>query len=137
MTDGKYTVLVIDDSGLVLRSMKDILQKDYDVKIAVSGKLALKMIPEIRPDVVLLDYEMPVMNGAEVFDEIRKLPEGKELPIIFLTSMDDKATIVELMQKKPNGYLLKPTKQTKLYKEIQRALGIVEEEERISGNGIK
>ena len=64
MTDGKYTVLLIDDSGLVLRSMKDILQNEYDVKIAISGKLALKMIPEVRPDVILLDYEMPEMNGC-------------------------------------------------------------------------
>lgn len=129
MTDGKYTVLVIDDSGLVLRSMKDILQNDYDVKIAVSGKLALKMVPEIRPDVILLDYEMPVMNGAEVFDEIRKLPDGKDVPIIFLTSMDDRATIVELMQKKPAGYLLKPTKQAKLYSAISNALGLTDESE--------
>ena len=129
MTDGKYTVLVIDDSGLVLRSMKEVLQKEYDVKIAVSGKLALKMIPEFRPDVILLDYEMPEMNGAEVFDEIRNLPEGKEIPIIFLTSMDDKMTIVELMKKKPMGYLLKPAKQAKLFDAIKKALGIEDEEE--------
>lgn len=129
MTDGKYTVLVIDDSGLVLRSMKEVLQKEYDVKIAVSGKLGLKMIPEFRPDVILLDYEMPEMNGAEVFDEIRNLPEGKEIPIIFLTSMDDKMTIVELMKKKPMGYLLKPAKQAKLFDAIKKALGIEDEEE--------
>lgn len=127
MVDGKYTVLIIDDSGLVLRSMKDILQSEYEVKIAISGKLGLKLIPEVRPDVVLLDYEMPVMNGSEVFDEIRKLPEGKELPIIFLTSMDDKNIIMELMQKKPHGYLLKPAKQAKLHAAIQKALGIEEE----------
>ena len=130
MTDGKYTVLLIDDSGLVLRSMKDILQNEYDVKIAISGKLALKMIPEIKPDVILLDYEMPEMNGAEVFDEIRKLPAFVNVPIIFLTSMDDKATIVELMKRKPSGYLLKPTNQIRLYEAIHHALGIVDEEEK-------
>lgn len=130
MTDGKYTVLLIDDSGLVLRSMKDILQNEYDVKIAISGKLALKMIPEVRPDVILLDYEMPEMNGAEVFDEIRKLPAFVNVPIIFLTSMDDKATIVELMKRKPSGYLLKPTNQIRLYEAIHRALGIVDEKEK-------
>ncbi len=129
MEEKKYTVLVIDDSGLVLRSMKEVLQNDYEVKIAVSGKLALKLIPEIKPDVILLDYEMPEMNGAEVFDEIRKLPEGKDLPIIFLTSMDDKSTIVELMEKKPAGYLLKPAKQARLHAVLHKALGIEEEEE--------
>lgn len=126
MTDGKYTVLLIDDSGLVLRSMKEILQNEYDVKIAISGKLALKMIPEVRPDVILLDYEMPEMNGAEVFDEIRKLPAFVDVPIIFLTSMDDKATIVELMKRKPSGYLLKPTNQIRLYEAIRHALGIAD-----------
>lgn len=87
------------------------------------------MIPEIKPDVILLDYEMPVMNGAEVFDEIRKLPDGKDVPIIFLTSMDDKDTIVELMKKNPFGYLLKPTNWTKLQENLQKALGIEDEEE--------
>lgn len=127
MTDNKYTVLIIDDSGLVLRSLKDILQSDFDVKIAISGKLGLKMVPEVRPDVILLDYEMPGMNGSEVFDEVRKLPEGKDVPIIFLSSMDDRTTIYELMQKKPAGYILKPARQTKLLAAINKALGIEEE----------
>lgn len=127
MTDNKYTVLIIDDSGLVLRSLKDILQSDFDVKIAISGKLGLKTVPEVRPDVILLDYEMPGMNGSEVFDEVRKLPEGKDVPIIFLSSMDDRTTIYELMQKKPAGYILKPARQTKLLAAINKALGIEEE----------
>lgn len=124
MNDGKYTILVIDDSGLILRNIKDILQNDYDVKIAVSGKLALKMIPEFKPDVILLDYEMPEMNGSQTFDEIRKLPEGADIPIIYLTSVDDRSVIVELMRKKPTGYLLKPVKQAKLREAIMKALGM-------------
>lgn len=124
MNDGKYTILVIDDSGLILRNIKDILQNDYDVKIAVSGKLALKMIPEFKPDVILLDYEMPEMNGSQTFDEIRKLPEGADIPIIYLTSVDDRSVIVELMRKKPTGYLLKPVKQVKLREAIMKALGM-------------
>ena len=128
MQDKKYTVLVIDDSGLVLRSIKELLQIQYDVKIAISGKLALKMIPEIKPDVILLDYEMPGMNGAEVFDEIRKLPEGENVPIIYLTSIDDKDTIVELMRKNPTGYLLKPTNYKKLQLSLCKALGLETEE---------
>ena len=119
----KHRVLVIDDSGLVLRSIKDILQNEYEVKIAVSGKLALRVIPEFMPDVILLDYEMPVMNGAETFDEIRKLPGTATTPIIFLTSMDDKDTIYELMQKKPAGYILKPPNIVKLQEAIVKALG--------------
>lgn len=124
MNDGKYTILVIDDSGLILRNIKDILQNDYDVKIAVSGKLALKMIPEFKPDVILLDYEMPEMNGSQTFDAIRKLPEGADIPIIYLTSVDDRSVIVELMRKKPTGYLLKPVKQAKLREAIMKALGM-------------
>lgn len=128
MDEIKRTVLVVDDSGLVLRSIKETLQNKYEVKIAVSGKLALRIIPEFKPDVILLDYEMPDMNGATTFDEIRKIPGAEETPIIFLTSMDDKDTIVELMCKKPSGYLLKPTNANKLQETISKALGIVEEE---------
>lgn len=122
MVDGKYTILLVDDSGPILRSMKEMLQEDYDVKIAVSGMLALKMIPKTKPDVILLDYEMPDMNGAKTFDAIRELPEGKEIPIVFLSGLDDKSIIDELMKKEPAGYLIKPAAKPKLYAIVKKAL---------------
>lgn len=128
MEEKKYTVLVVDDSGLVLRNIKDTLQSKYEVKVAVSGKIALRSIWDCKPDVVLLDYEMPDMNGDETFDEIRKIPGAEEIPIIFLTSVDDKDTIVRLLCKKPFGYLLKPASATKLLQTIGKALGSDAEE---------
>lgn len=123
MENGKYTILVVDDSGLVLRSIKEMLQEKYNVKIAVSGQLALKFVPESKPDLILLDYEMPGMNGSEVFDEIKKLPDGKDVPILFLTSIEDKHAIDEIMQKKPAGYLMKPPKLNKITEAINQILG--------------
>ena len=122
MVDGKYTVLIIDDSGLMLRSMREFLKDEYDVRIAISGEVALKMLNKVIPDIILLDYEMPEMTGIEVFDEIRKLPEGKDIPIYFLTGVDDKAVIERLLAKQPAGYLFKPATQEKLHEIIRDEL---------------
>lgn len=124
MNEVKHTVLVVDDSGLSLRTIKTALEDKYEVKIAVSGKLALKIIPDFRPEVILLDYVMPEMNGAETFDEIRKLPESNTTPVIFLTSIEDSSIIEEIMQRKPFGYILKPPNLVKLRETIDEALGI-------------
>ena len=119
----KRTILIIDDSGLVLRSIREVLLPRYNVILANSGKMGIKQFTDYHPDLILLDYEMPEMNGSETFDAIRALPDGDKVPIVYLTSMDDRATIIELMKKKPAGYILKPAKSLKLIEIIAKALG--------------
>ncbi len=125
MDETRRKILVVDDSGVMLRHIKEILQSNYDICIAISGKMALKQFEEQHPDLILLDYEMPEMNGKETFEVIRKLPGGEEIPIIYLTSMDDKKTILELMLQKPAGYILKPPNRIKLIESIETALNTV------------
>lgn len=118
----KPGILIIDDCGMVLRNIKSMLQDDFDVSIAVSGKMALVRLKDYTPDLILLDYEMPEMNGRETFEAIRALDSCKDVPIVYLTSMDDRATIMELMQQFPAGYLLKPPKPQKLIETINGIL---------------
>lgn len=103
----KKKILVVDDSGAVLRNVKGWLEDKYQVILANSGAMAIKYLATNRPDLVLLDYEMPVVNGRQVLEMIRTETEFCDVPVIFLTSKNDRASIMEVMQLKPEGYLLK------------------------------
>lgn len=70
--------------------------------------MALKFLETKTPDLIFLDYEMPVENGPEVFRKIKKLESAKDIPIVFLTDVADREKITEFLSLKPNGYLLKP-----------------------------
>ncbi len=103
----KKKILVIDDSGAVLRNVKSWLEPRYQVIPANSGTMGIKYLSTNRPDLVLLDYEMPVINGAQVLEMIRSEADFSNIPVIFLTSKDDKESVLKVMALKPEGYLLK------------------------------
>lgn len=70
--------------------------------------MALKFLETKTPDLIFLDYEMPVEKGPEVFRKIKKLESAKDIPVVFLTGVADREKITEVLSLKPNGYLLKP-----------------------------
>ena len=67
-------ILVVDDSGAMLRNVKGWLQDKYNVILANSGAMAIKYLAMDRPDLVLLDYEMPIVDGKQVLEMIRTEP---------------------------------------------------------------
>ena len=103
----KRKILVVDDSGAMLRNVKGWLQGSYQVMLANSGAMAIKSMTLSKPDLVLLDYEMPVVNGKQIFEMIRSEQEFEDVPVIFLTGKSDKESVMEVMALKPDGYLLK------------------------------
>lgn len=118
---GKHTkkkVLVVDDSGAMLRNVKGWLEDRYQVILANSGAMAIKYLALNRPDLVLLDYEMPVVNGKQVLEMIRTESEFSDIPVIFLTSKNDRESITQVMALKPDGYLLKTMKPEDIVKTI-------------------
>lgn len=118
----KKKVLVVDDSGILLRNVKTILDKDYSVAVATSGILALKQIKKNTPDLILLDYEMPEWDGKRTLEEIRNDEEIKDIPVVFLTGVADKEHISAVLGLKPEGYLLKPVDPQKLIDTIETVL---------------
>lgn len=76
--------MIVDDNPLVLRNMKSILEEKYDIFLVPSGEKALELIPKKHPDLVLLDYEMPGMDGKAVFEAMTQDDEMKTIPVIFL-----------------------------------------------------
>ncbi len=122
MDDLRSRVMVIDDDAGTLRSIKSILDGVYVVSVANSGKKALDLLAVENPDVILLDYEMPMMNGPETMQKIRMKPGFKDTPIIFLTGVNDRSQIAAALALRPAGYLLKPVNQSKLLMTILDAL---------------
>ncbi len=119
---GKPHILVVDDNAIFLRTLKTLLQTDYRITLAKSGAGALKAIEKERPDMVILDYEMPEMNGYEVIKKIRENEATEDLKVVFLTGVSDKDHIAEVMKLSPNGYLLKPINNKTLFAAIEATL---------------
>lgn len=103
----KKKILVVDDSGTVLRSVKAWLENKYQVILANSGAMAIKYLAMNRPDLVLLDYAMPICDGKQVLEMIRSEIEFSNIPVIFLTSKNDRESVMSVSALKPQGYLLK------------------------------
>lgn len=119
---GKKRILVVDDNGTTLRTMKVMLEDYYDVAIAISGAQAMTSIGKKRPDLILLDYEMPVCDGRMTLEMIRADDEMKDIPVVFLTAVNDRANIEAVLKLKPAGYFLKPAVKDKLLAEIDKIL---------------
>ena len=115
-------ILVVDDDSSVLKLLKGYLAERYDVATAISGKIALKFLETKKTDMVLLDYEMPVENGAAVLAKIRQNPSTSNLPVVFLTGVTDRQKIMEVLAMKPQGYLTKPIDMEKLSSTIKGVL---------------
>lgn len=118
----KKKILIVDDTPVMLRNFKNMLESTYDVVLATSGRQALNTIVQEEPDLVLLDYEMPEMNGREVFEAMLADEDMKHIPVVFLTSVSDRKAVFSILQSKPAGYILKPTEQEKLLGTIREVL---------------
>ena len=111
-------VLVVDDSMTIRQGMKQMLEGDCDVSVADSGVAAIRAITLDRPDLVLLDYEMPVCDGRQTLEMLRSDPSFEDVPVIFLTGRRDTESMIKVMPLKPAGYLLKNSKPADIKKEI-------------------
>lgn len=99
-----------------------MLAEDFEVAFATDGMMAIEKAKKWTPDLILLDYEMPKMDGRETLEEMRKDEELKNIPVVFLTGVADKESIAAVLKLKPQGYLLKPIEQTRMMETIQTVL---------------
>lgn len=111
-------ILLVDDSDVMLLAMKQLFANDYQVATAKSGLSAIRSITLDRPDLILLDYEMPVCDGSQVLEMIRAEEDFANIPVIFLTGRMDKESVSKVMALKPAGYLLKTLKPDEIKKNI-------------------
>jgi CheY-like chemotaxis protein len=107
-------ILLVDDDVTFLRMMQDWLAMKYRITSVKSGMQAITYIATHTPDLILLDYDMPITPGSQILEMIRSEPNSARIPIIFLTGKNDRHTVMKVMQLKPDGYLLKSMSQEEL-----------------------
>jgi len=103
----KPKLLVVDDSLVIRENLRRLLGRDYDVSLANSGISAIRAITLEKPDLVILDYEMPICDGRQTLEMMRSEKEFADIPVIFLTVKSDPESVRSVMALKPEGYLLK------------------------------
>jgi len=102
-------ILVVDDVSENLQLISLILEKrGYETTFATSGQQALERVESAKPDLILLDFMMPQMNGLEVCEKIKANPELAEIPIIFLTASHEQQHLIQAFEKGAVDYITKP-----------------------------
>ena len=114
----KKTILLVDDDVTFLKTIKGWLSATYRITIVTSGAQALMYIADNKPDLILLDYEMPVTSGPQVLEMIRSETKTDTIPVIFLTGKGDRESVMKVVALKPDGYLLKTTDKETLLKSL-------------------
>lgn len=108
MNQTKNVILVVDDDKTNLTLAKTILQPDYRVAAANSGKAAFRYLEKHRPALILLDINMPVMDGFEVMEQLSKQDGTKSIPVIFLTADNLSETEIKCFQMGAMDFVAKP-----------------------------
>jgi putative two-component system response regulator len=112
-------ILVVDDNIASLHQIGSQLEGSYKVVLVKSGVDAIKYCSRVCPDLVLLDIEMPVVNGFETIAELKKIPEAASVPVIFLTGNPDEAREIEALESGAVDFITKPIEKSILLHRIE------------------
>ena len=115
-------LLVEDDKDLQHVIRQGLSGKDFTLSMALNGVEGLKAAEEFKPDLIILDIMMPVMDGYECCEKLREIEEFSETPIIFLTALTDDWDILKGYIKGCDSYLKKPFSLEALVEEINARL---------------
>lgn len=117
------TVLIVDDNSNNVKIIAITLRElNYKLVIATSGQSAIDMVDKTRPDLVLLDIMMPGMDGYETCEIIKSKKENENLPIIFLTALNDKSNIIRGFEVGGVDYITKPFNKEELISRVKTHL---------------
>ncbi|MGD2252993.1 MAG: response regulator [Anaerolineales bacterium] len=117
------TVLIVEDDPAMLVALRDILEgAGYNVSTAANGKKALEAIGKGPPSLILSDIGMPVMDGIQLFEEVRKLPIGTAIPFIFLTARGTREDIFAGKSLGADDYITKPITSHELLSAVRARL---------------
>lgn len=120
---GPKTILLIDDSPVQLRQVREILKDKYRILLATSGVQAINMLMDEKPDLIFLDYDMPVVDGKATLEKIRMNERSRNLPVVFLTAINSKEKILAVAPLNPADYLLKPVDSKRILETAKRITG--------------
>jgi putative two-component system response regulator len=111
-------ILVVDDMPLNLRTAKVMLEEFFVVLLAKSAEFALSVVRDSPVDLILLDIEMPGMNGFDFMEILQTMPNAKDIPVIFVTSHVSTGLVSHALHTGAKDYLAKPYEKKVLLKKI-------------------
>lgn len=120
-------ILVIDDMLTNLKIVESFLKPYYKVSLVKSGEQALKFMEKNKPDLILLDIQMPGMDGFETIKRLKKDPDSRSIPVLFLTSQEDIDSRIKGFQLGATDFILKPFMPEMVLKVIAMRLKTKEE----------
>lgn len=116
-------VLIAEDNPVNRELLRELLEmRGYSVAEACNGQEALQMIPQLQPDILLVDIGMPVLDGYGVVRKIRETPEWASLPVLAVTAYAMRGDKEKIMEAGFDGYLSKPINAEPLEGELKRLL---------------
>lgn len=118
----KMKILVVDDNTVNLALVEQELQDKYEVTPVISGRRAINFLYREKVDLILLDVQMPIMDGVETLKEIRRLENGVTVPVVFLTARKEKSAVIAGSKLGIMDYILKPFDGDDLTKRIETIL---------------
>lgn len=110
----KKFILIVDDDPVMLRAEKGWFEAKYTVSMANSAAMAFSYLAKNKPDLILLDYDMPLCTGAKFLEMMKAEEMSRDIPVIFVTGKSDKEIVKEVVSLKPAGYLLKSMEPEKI-----------------------
>ncbi len=114
----RRNILVVDDSDFMRARIVKLLAEHYEVSEVASSVAAIQSIAMNKPDLIVLDYEMPVCDGRQALEMIRNEKNTADIPVVFLTGKGDRESVRKVMALKPEGYLLKSMPDAEIKKYI-------------------
>ncbi|MCL1975894.1 MAG: response regulator [Firmicutes bacterium] len=122
MEDQRKTIMIVDDNTAILALSKDMLKNYYKVYPIPSGEILLDLLENITPDLILLDVEMPHMDGYEVIKTLKATSKWAQIPVIFLTALSDEASELKGLSLGAIDYVMKPFSEPLLRRRIDNQL---------------
>ena len=120
--EDKLKILAVDDNGVILATIEEELKELYDVITVNSGARALRYLSQEKPDLILLDIQMALMDGIETLKEIRNIDNCSTIPVIMLSAKMERETVIESSKLGILDYVGKPFEPQDLRDRISRAL---------------
>ena len=120
--NNKKHILIVDDDPSYAKMVREWLKDVYQVSIVTAGIQAITFLAKKSVDMILLDYEMPVVDGPQVFQMLRQEQSTQGIPVVFLTGVGGKDQVERVLQLKPTGYILKSTTKEKLLSYLMKKL---------------
>jgi len=127
-------IVIVDDNASYLSVVRVLLKSQYEVYPAPSAFKMFEIIEKIIPDIILLDINMPEMNGFEAMVKLKENPRYTNIPVIFLTAKDDEASAVKGLDLGAADYVTKPFYGPLLLKRISNILLIEQQNREIQEN---